>query len=167
MTKVVIGRLGAPYGVKGWIKVNSFMELEDDILKFTAFFVEGSGGWQKVEVNSIKPHGKVFVAKLAGLDDRDAAKLFTNCNIAIARDDLPDLDAKDHYWVDLLNLKVINKSGQEIGVVTDIFATGANDVLVVQNDDMEHLIPYIMGQSVLEVDQTDKIIRVDWNLEED
>ena len=64
---------------------------------------------------------------------------------------MPILGENEFYWGDLINLNVYTDSGKEIGVISDIFETGANDVLVVSSE-KDVLVPYKMGESVLSVD---------------
>lgn len=163
---VIVGQIGAPYGVKGWVHLQSFMEDAAQIINFTKWQIAvEAGNWRGLQVDSIKPHGKHFVAKLATIENREQSALLTNKHIAVAREDLPELTADQHYWADLLQLEVFNQDNIRLGIITDVFATGANDVLVVTDDLKEHLIPYVPGQYVLNVDLVAKKVLVAWDRE--
>jgi 16S rRNA processing protein RimM len=110
-------------------------------------------------------HGKGVVAKLKGCDDRDAAAALMGMNIAIRREQLPAATEGEYYWADLVGLAVSNLEGVSLGVVEQLLETGANDVLVVVQGDVERLLPFVQGQFVKEVDLTNRRIIVDWDPE--
>ena len=161
---VEIGRIGAPYGVRGWVRVHSDTQPADNILDYGHWLLETAKGWQQQVLEKVKPHGNSFVAKFQGVDDRDQAALITNSKIAVHRDALPELEQGEHYWTDLLGLEVITDEGIRLGVITDFFETGANDVLVVKGE-KEHLVPYVPDEYVLAVDREQKTMTVRWDLE--
>ena len=164
---VVIGKIGAPYGVKGWVHVQSFTSDSENILQFPVWKLKISitQNWQDYAVTQVRPHGANYVARLSNMHDREAAALLTNAEIAVLRDDLPTLDAEDeYYWADLIGLNVINLDKASLGVVAEVIATGANDVLLVAQGEKQTLVPFILEQYILSVDLTNKIIQVDWEL---
>ncbi len=82
--------------------------------------------------------------------------------IAITRDQLPEPEDDEYYWVDLEGLSVTNLDGITLGVVDSIMETGANDVLVVKGE-KERLIPYVMDEFVHAIDLDAGTITVDWD----
>jgi 16S rRNA processing protein RimM len=109
-----------------------------------------------------------LVAKLEGVDDRNAAELIKNADISIQSSQLPELD-NDFYWKDLIGMQVVTDKGYDIGVVKDMFETGSNDVMLVKakiNDafgQKERLLPFLYDNVVLNVDKDGKTITVDWD----
>lgn len=162
---VVLGRIGAPYGVKGWVHVQSFTEPGDNILKYRLWYIQSKEQWRPVQVKELRPHGKHFAALLEGYDDRDKVALLTNADIGVPREALPALEDGEYYWSDLIGMTVITESGETLGVIERIFETGANDVLVVKGETREHLIPYIPEDYVLEIDPKSRVMRVSWDPE--
>lgn len=162
---IIIGRIGAPYGVKGWSKVQSFTEIPSNILDYAPWYlrpekVEGAE-WREAHVDGARVHGKGIVAQFAGCADRDAAALMRGQEIAVRRDQLPAAEDGEYYWVDLVGLRVETLAGVELGQVTEMMATGANDVMVVKGE-RERLIPFVTGHIVKDVDLAAGVIRVDW-----
>jgi len=165
---VILGRIGAPFGVRGAMHVQSFTEPAQNLLNYSEWLLKNQGKWQRYDVEQIRPHGhKGFVATLKGLEGRDAAARLTNLEIGIYRELLPELPEQDYYWSDLVGLTVQTTSGVNLGSVKSILETGSNDVLVVEHEETgkEHLIPYIPEQYVLKVDLTTKTMMVDWDPE--
>jgi 16S rRNA processing protein RimM len=162
---ITVGRIGAPYGVRGWVKVHSYTESPENILAYEPWYLrpadKPNAPWQVADVEEARDHGKGVVAKFEGCNDRDAAALLRGMDIAIQRAQLPPAEAGEFYWVDLVGLRVVTLDGTELGTVDHLMETGANDVLVVKGE-RERLIPYVMETIVRDVDLDAGIIRVDW-----
>jgi len=157
---VVMGRIIGPFGVKGWVKLQPITQAPGSLVDYPLWWIESAAGWKSLEVEQSQVHGQEVVAKLARCDDRDAAALYRGRAIAIARADFPAAGENEYYWADLVGLKVVNEKGVDLGMVSRVFETGANDVLVVEGD-RERLIPFI-EQVVRAVDLAGRVIRVDW-----
>lgn len=170
---VNVGRITAVFGIKGWVKVHSYTDPQENLFEYHPWFLKTAHGVKKIEIDEAKPHGDSFVAHIIGVDDRDLAMEFTAADIAIERNMLPELDAGEYYWSQLEGLAVFTQfSGtrQRLGVVSKLFETGANDVLVVAADaesidQRERLIPYVPEQFVISVDINTREIVVDWDPE--
>ena len=120
------------------------------------------GQQQTVKVEKGKRQGKGVIARLQGVEDRNSAELLKGRTIAVRRKDLPALDEDEYYWSDLVGMKVRTTEGIELGSVDYLFATGANDVMVVQGD-RERLVPWIRSDVIRSVDLETRIIEVDWD----
>ena len=162
--RLIIAKLGSVYGVRGWLKVHSYMEPASNILEFTQLQVHHRGQWQIMAIDGVKPHGNGFIIKFTDITDREVARQYTNDEIAIFREELPELDDDTYYWADLIGCRVVNLNGVEFGTVMDLLETGANDVLIVKNDERERWIPYT-DDAVKTIDIAAKHITVDWDPE--
>ena len=158
-----MGRVVAPYGVLGWLKIHPDTEVFDSLLDYKTWWIGKDNDWRELAVKEAKIHNDVLVVKLQGIDDRDAAVACKGKQIAVLRTLLPKLEGEEYYWSDLIGLSVKNQQNVDFGKITDVFATGANDVVVAKSDDgVERLIPYI-AQAILEVDLDAKTMLVDWD----
>ena len=115
--------------------------------------------WQEYQLESGKAHGKGIIAKLSGIDDRDVAATLIDIDIAIPRDQLPELGKNEFYWTDLEGIMVQTIEGVELGRLDYLFETGANDVMVIKGE-RQRLLPYI-DQVVKRVDLDAGIMEVD------
>jgi 16S rRNA processing protein RimM len=145
---VILGRIDGLFGVRGWIKVYSYTEPREAVLNYKDWLLARDGDWQRVELADGKRQGKAVIARLEGIEDRDAAAELIGSEIGVDRDALPEPEEGHYYWADLEGL-------------TDVMATGANDVLVVDGP-AERLIPFVPGTVILDVDLAAGVIRVDW-----
>jgi 16S rRNA processing protein RimM len=159
---LVMGRVAAPFGVKGWIHVTPYTQLPENLLHYLPWYMNRDGSWQAVDVVSGKRHGKGLVVQLRDCTDRDAAVALRGADIGVYRSQLPSVDADEYYWSDLIGMQVIANDDRVLGRLDHLFETGANDVMVVKGE-QEYLVPYIEGQVVESVDLEAREIRVDWD----
>ena len=158
---LVLGRISGLYGVRGWVKVHSYTEPREAILKYGSWLLEQDGVWRETSVAEGRKQGKTVVARLDAVTDRDMASAFVGMTIGVARSDLPETDSGEYYWTDLEGLQVIHQDGRILGKVAYLLATGANDVLVIQGD-QEVLVPFVKDEVIKGVDLATGIISVDW-----
>ena len=158
---MVLGRIDGLFGVKGWVKVYSYTEPREAVLDYKDWLLGREGRWQRVVLAEGKRHGKAVIARLEGIEDRDAAAELTGSDIGVDRDALPAPGDGHYYWADLEGLTVVHKDGTELGRVAYLMATGANDVLVVDGPS-ERLIPFVPGDVILDVEIAAGVNRVDW-----
>ena len=158
---ILMGRVAGLFGVKGWVKVHSYTRPREAILDYDTWQLKLAGSWREFEVAEGRMQGAGVIARLKGIEDRDAAARLVGVDIAIDRPQLPALKRGEVYWADLEGMKVINLDGVEFGTVSYLFETGANDVMVVQGE-RERLLPYI-ASVIREVDLANRTVRVDWD----
>lgn len=162
---IVTGKVGAAYGIKGWLKIHSYTEIASQILQYQPWYLEKGSDWQVFELEEGRPHGKGIVVKFAGIDTPEVARQLAGRLIAIQREQLASLPANEYYWADLEGLMVINEAGQALGQVVYLIATGSNDVLVIQDTrGKEHAIPYLPGSVIQKIDLESRQIIVNWDL---
>lgn len=173
---VVVGRLGAAHGIKGWNRLQSFTAEPEDIASYKEWYLRGNDReeWKLKPWDEVRWQGKRLVVKLADCNDRTTAEGFTAWEIAVDGSKLPILSGEEFYWHQFLGLKVVSKwQGKTLvlGKLVNLMETGANDVLVVQGkacsdaiDDRERLIPYI-DDVVLQVELSSGTMTVNWDPE--
>lgn len=161
---VVVGKVGAPHGLKGWVKINPYTDPVSNLLHYKPWYLKQGNNWQKLEVEKIEQHHKKIVAKFAQCDDRDQAMCYTHGLIGVKRQQLADLTSGEHYCIDLIGMRVINQQQVELGIVKDITSTAAHDIVVVKAaTEKEWLIPFVDKHYIISVDYDDKVITVDWD----
>jgi len=156
-----MGRIAAPFGVKGWLKVQTFTAAADGLLSYRKWWIGSGSDWQERAVAEARVQGPGLVALLAGCADRDAAARLRGRQIAVPRAALPAPQQNEYYWADLIGLSVVNGAGQAFGRVARVMETGANDVLVVAGE-RERLIPFI-ADVIGGVDLEAGVVRVNWD----
>jgi 16S rRNA processing protein RimM len=171
--QVIVGEITAVYGIKGWVKVHSYTDPDTNILGFRNLLIQSEAGWTPVTIDQGRRHGKGLVAHIVGCDDRNAAALLTRRELAVSAAELPEPAADEVYWRELEGMAVYSVSDERqrlLGRVGHLFATGANDVMVVEPtadsiDGRERLIPWVSEQFIREIDRPGRKILVDWDPE--
>lgn len=164
---VTVGQVGAPFAVRGWIKIRSFTDPEDNILGYAPWMIGGEHGWTEVGVDDSQMRGGELLVRLQGCDNREQVQVYAGRSIAVPKDRLPEPETGEYYWHQLIGLQVCNRSGENLGRVTKMMATGTHDVIVVRGDaesvdKQERLIPWVEERYVMNVDLAAGRIEVDW-----
>lgn len=163
--RIAVGRVAGLFGVRGWVKVFSYTRPRDAILNYRPWLIERDGEWHTFDVLEGRAQGKGLVAHLEGCGDRDIAAALVGAEIAVPMSQLPATGDHEYYWAELEGLRVVNEAGQELGRVSHLFETGANDVVVVRGK-REYLIP-VAPDYVRRIDRDAGVIHVDWDAEEE
>lgn len=167
---IIVGRINGVYGVRGWVKVESYTRPRENIFTYSHWLVRVNNRWQEIAVEEFQQRGSGrLLAKLAGIDSPEVAREYRKCELAVAEDQLPALKEGEYYWRDLIGLEAFNQDGIRLGVIKNIVETGANDVLVVNGsgeNKAKLLIPLVMNVYVKQVDLIAKKIHVEWQLED-
>lgn len=160
---VTLGRISGLHGVQGWLKIFSDTRPRENILNYSPWYLQRGQVWEKWSPEKGRRQGKLVVAKLQGCNDRESARELMDSAIAVHRSQLPT-SKDEYYWADLEGLQVVTVKGIELGRVSHLFETGANDVLVVRGE-RERLLPWIWEQVIQDVDLEQGRITVDWDPE--
>jgi 16S rRNA processing protein RimM len=158
---LTLGRISGVFGIKGWVKVESYTEPRDNVVGFDVWTLQLRGVTRNIEVEDGQGHGRQVVAKLRGIDDPDRARELVGAEILVERDRLPPCVPGEYYWTDLEGLEVRNPKGEVLGKVERLLHTGSNDVLVLAGKP-ERLIPFLMGSVIQAVDIEAGYIVADW-----
>ncbi|QSA97149.1 ribosome maturation factor RimM [Methylococcus sp. EFPC2] len=161
---VVVGEIAGAHGVKGWVKIHSFTEPRDAILDYVPWVLDTNGVTRECKVLAARAEGPSVLARLEQIEDRDQAAKLRFSKILAPRDRFPVPEPGHYYWADLIGLQVKTVDGQALGIVTDMMATGANDVMVVKGE-RERLVPFVTGEYVKEVHIDEGYLIVDWDPE--
>lgn len=160
--QVIVGRISGLHGVRGWVKVQSFTEPRDNILKYAPWRLSRGDETIECTVAEGQARGKGLIVRLAGVEDRDDAAHYVGADILVDRDQFSRESNKEYYWADLEGMAVETVGGQSLGTVANLIATGANDVMVVEGD-RRRLIPFLIEDVVRSVDRDGRKIVVDWD----
>jgi len=157
-SRILIGQVSGCFGVKGWLKVFSYSDPRENICTYKDWIIDG----KLYESVHSKKNGKLVVAKLNGVDDKETAQTFIGKKIEIEPQQLANLNKGQYYWRDLVGLTVSNMQGVAFGKVKGMLETGANDVVITKGD-RERLIPFIVDKTIIKVDIEQQTLLVDWH----
>lgn len=169
--RVLVGRLLGAWGIKGWVQVYAYTDPPEAIFTYQPWIIQGflhsEAKPDSTPLLNWKRVGRRLVAQLAGIETPEQAAALADLDIHIPRSCLPPAEPGEYYWHDLMGLRVVNLEGHTLGVVSQMLATGAHDVLQINASDRSEavLIPFVIGHAVQSVDLTQGVIKVDWPLE--
>lgn len=156
---VELGRIEGAWGLLGWVRVEPWTGETGAAAGYASWWLGAER--REMSVQSARAHGGKLVAKLAGVDTRDAAQALNGEIIAVLREMLPEPEPGRYYWADLLGVEVVNRSGARLGRVERVFHNGAHEVIEVGGE-RNRLLPWVTG--VIErVDPVERRIEVDWD----
>jgi 16S rRNA processing protein RimM len=138
-TRVCVARIGAAHGLKGEVRLWSFTQDPGAIGEYGA--LETKDGKRRLEIEALRAGKDHFIAKLSGVDDRDAAEALNNAELFIAREKLPAVAEDEFYHADLIGLDVVDPHGAQIGTVHALHNFGAGDII--------EIMPVGAGQPVM------------------
>ena len=170
--QLIVGRITGVHGLKGWLKLHSYTDPVENILKYDGLVMKRAGQWLPLEIDASRIQGKGLVIHIEGIDDRTQAEAVGKCEVAMPRAGLPTLGEDQFYWHQLEGLQVLlageSSEPRLLGQVDCVIATGSNDVLSVlpcanSRDGKKRLIPYLPGPVIKRVDLAGGLIEVDWD----
>jgi 16S rRNA processing protein RimM len=129
--KIRVARIGAAHGVRGEVKLWPFTE--DPMAVASYGPLETEDGARRFEIEALRPAKDFLIARIAGVNDRDAAAELTNLELFVPRERLPPIEEPDiFYHADLVGLTVVTADGKSLGTVTAIHNFGAGDIIEIQ-----------------------------------
>jgi 16S rRNA processing protein RimM len=165
--KVLVGTIGKSYGIKGWVKVNSYTDPVSNILNYQPWHLSAKGSSHPptlIEIIEHRIHGQQILVRFANCTMPESASLYTHYKIYVERRNFPPLAIGQYYWTDLEGLKVYTCESNYLGIISAIYSTGANDILVIVGK-KRHLIPFLLNQAIKTIDLEGNIMVVDWDAE--
>ncbi len=157
---IQLGIVGAPFGVRGWIKLRSHTDPPERLLDHRHLRIGQGDAWQSYRIEASGRSGGALTVKLAGVGDRDQAQALRGAQVCVPRKELPQRDDKDFYRADLIGCDVVNLEGVGLGVVRHFLETPAQVLMVVRGA-QEFWIPAV-PQHLRRVDLQARRVVVDW-----
>jgi 16S rRNA processing protein RimM len=151
---IELGRVAAPYGVRGWVKVAGNAEA---LAAIPSWSIEGV----ERPVEETKPHSGWLLAKLAGIETREQAQALKGKPVCAVRASLPEPPQGTYYWADLVGLEVVNLQGRGLGTIRALRSGGAQDIAEIADGKRVRLLPWVSA-IVKQVDLASGRIEVDW-----
>ena len=131
-SKILVGKIVAPQGIRGDVRVQTYSEKPADFQKFNV--ISNRFDIKDFHFVRIVPNSTVIIAHITGVDDRNAAETLRGVELYIDRDTLPDLKKDEYYQADLIGFSVV-RDGKKIGVVAGFQNFGAGDIIELDNGD--------------------------------
>lgn len=125
-TRVCVGVVGAPHGVRGEVRVSSHTA---DPLDLGAYGPLETEDGRRLKVRKVRAAKNVVIASFEGITDRDQAEALKNRRLYVGRDRLPEPDEDEWYHADLIGLRAETAEGTMVGTVLAVQDFGGGDLL--------------------------------------
>jgi len=158
---IELGIVGAPFGVRGWVKLRSFTDPPDRLFQHRSVQLGRGDTWTAYQIEATGHSGGQLTAKLSGVNDRDQAQALRGAQVCVPRSELPRRADHDFYRADLIGCEVVNLDGVALGVVRHFVETPAQVLMVVRGA-QEFWIPAV-PQHLRRVDLRERRVVVDWS----
>jgi len=158
---IQLGFVGAPFGVRGWIKLRSHTDPPERLLEHRSLLLGQGSVWQNYRIEASGRSGGALTVKLAGVENRDQAQALRGAQVCVPRSELPQRESRDFYRADLIGCEVVNLDGTSLGNVQHFIESPAQVLMVVRGT-REFWIPAV-PQHLRRVDLQARRVVVDWN----
>jgi 16S rRNA processing protein RimM len=151
---ILVGQVVKPHGLKGEIKILPFSGDPRNFTLFTYLLLVNPDNQNEIlcRVKRSRIQGKTAIISLAEISNRDESELQVGREVWARLDELPPLAEDEFYWQDLQGMRVFCDNGRELGVITNLLAGGAHDILVITGKGQEYMIPAVK-EFMVEIDQ--------------
>jgi 16S rRNA processing protein RimM len=147
--------------VRGWMRVQSFTDPPQRLFEWRSWLLQsGAGETREMKLLEARPQGNGWIARLEGIDERDAAGRLAGSLVLVDRTEFAPTGAREHYRADLVGFEVKNLEGVLLGVVDHFIDTPGNAVMVIRGA-REYLVP-VTAQHLTKVDVEHRGLIVDW-----
>ena len=159
---VTVGRIGRVYGVHGWLTIHSYTEPRAQLFAYQPWLVGHDETWEALPLAGIQQTTRHDLVQFVGYDTPERSRSLTGRWLAIARQQLPVLAEGEYYWHDLIGLEVVTPAGETLGIVRDVFSTGAHPILSIDGE-RTHLVPFVQSEIVTHVDLPKRKLVAKWD----
>ena len=139
---IVIGKIVATHGIKGWVVIQSYSYPSQNIKNYNTF-LHSKNNKECIKIINLKTMPKKIIIKIENYDDINTSESLVGQKIFIEASDIPALKKGEYYWKDIEGLEVYTTKDSYIGSVDFIFNNGANDILAIKKNKELVYIPYI------------------------
>ena len=145
------GKIVNTHGLRGEVKIVPWTDSPEDFEDISEVFVKIKSEYKPLTVQSVRYQKNNLIVKFKEICDIDEALLYKTAVVYADRDQLGELEDGVYYIVDLIGLEVIEDTGEKIGVISDVFNTGANDIYEVKREGKRNLLLPVIDSVVKEV----------------
>lgn len=141
--EVTVGRLVRAHGIRGEVVVKRYGEAEEVLAAGASLRGKKGNHALALVVSASRPHKREWIVKFKGIDTRTEAEALAGVELFLDAEELPPLEEGTYYEFQLMGLHVVTDTGEALGTLEEVIATGARDIYVVRGPRGEVLLPAI------------------------
>jgi|SRR5579859_6960124 len=156
-----IGKIVAPFGIRGELKVHTFTDIPNRFVTLEAVYL--GPAYTLYTIEGVRPYkgDDMLLLKLRGVDDATVAETLRDCTICVPLSALPQLPPDSYYQHDIIGLQVFKLDGTLIGVIDDIMLTGGNDVYIINAPANKQILIPAIKEVIKQIDLIRQVMYID------
>lgn len=147
-----VGVITTTHGVRGEVKVFPTTDDANRFKKLKNVILDTGKEQLDLEITQVKFFKNLVILKFKGIDNINDIEKYKGKSLYVTRENAVKLKKNEYFIADLIGLKAVTEDGTELGSITDVLQTGANDVYVVKQPDGEEVLIPAIKDCVLKVD---------------
>lgn len=155
---VIIGKFRKPHGIRGEIRMTVLTDFPDLIEKGMTIYLGEK--YQPYTINGLRWKGEDLLVSLEEMPDRTAVEIFRNIMVSVKSEDIPEPDEGEYYLHQLIGMEVITDEGENLGKLTEVILTGANDVYLVSPPQGKEILLPAIEEVILAINLEDQTMTV-------
>ena len=149
---LTVGIITTAHGVHGEVKA---YPTTDDVKRFKKckeLILDDKKNQRRVKLLSVKFFKQFVIIKFEGIDTMDDALKLKNASLLVTRDMAVKCEKDEYFIADLIGLKVFDEDNNLIGIVSEVYQTGANDVYEIEKEDSKKVLVPAIKDCIKNVD---------------
>lgn len=147
-----VGVITSTHGLKGEVKVYPTTDSMDNFFDFKHVYIKLARGEQTAEIEKVRFFKEQVILKFKEFNRIEEVERFRQCELYIDRADAIPCEENENYIADLIDMEVFTEDGERLGVLKDVYETGANDVYIVETAEKKELMIPAIRECILDVD---------------
>ncbi len=155
-----VGVISSTHGVRGEVKVYPTTDDPNRFKKLKKVFLDTGREHLELEISGVKFFKNQVILKFKGIDNINDIEKYKGKDLLVSREDAVELGEHENYVADLIDLLVVTEDGEELGILTEVMETGANDVYIVETKEGKEILLPAIRDCILDVDLEEEVMTV-------
>ena len=160
MDLLEVGKIVNTLGLRGEVKVVPWTDYPEVFEDIETVYIKKKSDYERLDIAGIKYQKNNLIIRFAQLKDINEAEKYKNRVLYAERASLGELPEGVYYIADLIGLDVVKEDGEKVGVISDVFNTGSNDIYEVKREGQKNLLLPVIDDVVLNIDVENKKVTV-------
>ena len=149
--KLQVGVITSTHGIRGEVKVFPTTDDAQRFLDLKTVYLDTGKEELELEIEKVKFFKNLVILKFKNYDNINDIEKYKKCPILVTREDAVELEENEYFIADLIGLHAVSDEGENLGKISDVLQTGANDVYVIKNKGVKDILVPAIEQCVREV----------------
>lgn len=155
-----VGVITTTHGIRGEVKVFPTTDDPKRFLDLKNVILDDGKTTLDLEIQNVKFFKNLVILKFKGIDNINDIEKYKKAGLYVTREDAVELEEDEYFIADLIGMDVISDEGEQLGTISDVLQTGANDVYVISSKGKKDLLLPAIHECVLDVNVEERTMKV-------